>query len=162
MFNHESLEFARILDLNQMLDASEGIVKRHRILVDQANVRGPFYIKAYIENVWRTIPFIDLPNFLSHISNFGLPIVQDDEIIAPDGTALETFVVAPEFSEAPDELRPYVTPGPVAITGAILRALGIPGDTLTDSGEMLLELGRRRMEVQKSDRATDVPSWHVD
>ena len=125
-------------------------------------MRGPFYIKAYIENVWRTIPFIDLPGFLSHISDFGLPIVQDDEIMAPDGIALETFVVAPESSEAPDKLRPYVTPGPAAITGTILRALGIPGDTLADSGEMLLELGRRRMEVQQADRVTDVPSWDVD
>ena len=162
MFNHESLESIRILDLNQMLDACEGIIKRHRILVDQANVRGPFYIKAYIENVWRTIPFLDLPDFISHISEFGLPIVQDDEIMTPDGTSLETFVVAPESSEAPEKLPPYVTPGSVQITGAILRALGIPGDTLMNSGTTLLELGRRRMEVQQSSRTTGVPSRGFD
>ena len=161
-FSHESLESIRILDLNQTLDICEGIVKRHRILVDQANVRGPFYIKAHIENVWRTIPFLDLPDYLSHISDFGLPIVQDDEIITPEGTSLETFVVAPESNEAPHKLNPYVTPGPLQIAAAILRDLGIPSEAIVNSSRELLELGRRRMEVQKVDRTARVPSWGFD
>lgn len=156
LFNHESLEYIKILDLNLMLDACEGIIRRHRILVDQANVKGPFYIKAYIENVWRTIPFLDLPDFLSHISELGLPIIQDNEIIVPDGTSLETFVMVPESKTAPDKLPPYVTPGPIQVTGAILMALGIPGDILVKSSDTLLELGQRRMEVQQSSRLPSV------
>ncbi len=157
MFNNGGLESVKILDLNMMLDACEGIIKRHRMVVDHANVRGPFYIKAYIENVWRTIPFLDLPNYLSHISAFGLPIVQDDEIITPDGTSLDTFVIAPETKEPPGTLNPYVTPGPLQIAVAILQALGIPGDALRGSGgEELLKLGRRRMEVQKAGRMMNV------
>ena len=162
LFKHESLEYTRILDLNNILDSCEAIIKRHRILVDQANVRGPFYIKAFVEEVWRTIPFLDLPAFLSHISDFGLPIVQEKEILIPDGHSLETFVEAREVDGPPDKLSPYLHPGPIQMTLAILRALGIPGEILAESDGLLLELGRRRMEVQKSAMMTDVPSWGID
>ena len=152
-FTHRSLMGVRILDLNQLLDACDAIIRRHRILVNQANVRGPFYVKAYVENVWRTIPFLDLPAFLSSISAFGLPIVQDHDILVPSGTSLETFVLIPESSELPTELPPYTSGGIIELVLHILQALGIPRETLKDSSKALLELGQRRMELQRYARA---------
>ena len=158
IFDRQGLQPAWILDLNQILDACEGTIKRHRVLVEQAKVRGPFYIKAYIENVWRKVPFLDLLDFLNHVSDFGLPLVQEDQILAPSGTSLDTFVMAPRYSQPPGELPLYTSGGTIEITVAILQALGIPQEILAGSSKALLELGKRRMEVQQSTRAASVRS----
>ena len=42
------------------------------------------------------MPFIDLPAFLNHIPEYGFPIIQDRDVLVPNGTSLDTFVVLPE------------------------------------------------------------------
>ena len=83
------------LDLNRLLELCILVIARHRNLVAQAEITGPFYVKAYIENVWRTSPFIDLPAYINHVKKYGLPVVQDSEILAPRGTSLDSFVSVP-------------------------------------------------------------------
>ena len=61
------LQYSRVLDLNQVFVIITGIIARHRRLAQQANVRGPFYVKAYLENIWRTVPFLDLPVYLENV-----------------------------------------------------------------------------------------------
>ena len=51
------IAYVRILDLNQVVLALEAIMRRHRTLAGRANVTGPFYLKAHIENVWRAYTF---------------------------------------------------------------------------------------------------------
>ena len=74
--NGAELLSARILDLNLMLDLIGAVVRRHQILVGKSGIKGPFYLKAHVENVWRTVPFVDHSSYSRHISEFGLPIVQ--------------------------------------------------------------------------------------
>lgn len=89
-------ENCRILDLNQVLVAMTAITVRHRSLAGHANVNGPFYVKAYLENIWRVVPFVDLSVYLKHVSEFGLPIVQASDEVVPPGTSLDSFVLLPE------------------------------------------------------------------
>ncbi len=42
------------------------------------------------------MPFIDLPAFLNHIPEYGFAIIQDRDVLVPNGTSLDTFVVLPE------------------------------------------------------------------
>lgn len=42
------------------------------------------------------MPFIDLPVFLDNVAEYGFPIVQDTDLLVPDGTSLDTFAVLPE------------------------------------------------------------------
>ena len=61
----KGLEECRILNLNLLLPLVGVIISRHRRIVAQANVKGPFYIKARIESVWRVIPFVDLSEYMT-------------------------------------------------------------------------------------------------
>ena len=90
------LDPPRIVDLNSTLVAFMAMIRCHRCLVSHANVKGPFYVKAYLENIWRAVPFIDTPAFLNHVSEYGFPVVQDTDVLVPNGNSLDTFVVLPE------------------------------------------------------------------
>jgi hypothetical protein len=146
------LTSARILDLNILMDFLLGVVRRHRIVVGDAGVKGPFYLKANIENVWRTVPFVDHTKFLQHISNFGLPLNQESDMTVPIGPALDTFIVSQELSEVPSERDRTVDLGAIMLFLSIVNALGIPreilGDSIDSVGELQL-MGRRHQEIQR-------------
>jgi len=158
-FKSKFLEFdltsSRILDLNYLLDAFMVIFHRHLKLTYASSVNGPFYIKAFVNNVWRSVPFVDLKGFSDHISKWGLPIVQDDDILAPPGTTLDTFIVLPELETSPYDLKPHQIPATYRTIILILQALGIPTEALRDSADELAFLGKRRQEVQRAQRTAD-------
>ena len=128
---NSDLKFARILDLNQVFVLLIGALIKHRQLAKHANVTGPYYVKAVLQNVWRTIPFIDIDAFIGHLEEFGIPLVQYHEVLAPMGTSLDTFVVIEERepmdngSLEAEEIRPYISES-IGIGWHILAALGIP------------------------------------
>jgi hypothetical protein len=62
------IQHARLLDLNILFAALAAVVMRHRTLVTHASIRGPFFVKAHLANVWRTVPFLDLPSLITHFS----------------------------------------------------------------------------------------------
>ena len=140
----------RILNLNLLLNLIGGIVSRHRRIVWQANVRGPFYIKARIENVWRTIPFIDLSEYMTHIEEFDFPVVQASDLMVPRGTSLESFVVSPEMESVPTESENFTCDGPIAIWLAIMEALGIPGDLIAGNAVDILKASNRESEMHRA------------
>ena len=148
------LTFARILDLNILMDFVVCAVRRHRIIVGSAGIKGPFYLKANIENIWRTVPFVDHSKFIRHISNFGLPLNQESELLVPSGTTLDTFVVSPELSDIPSESDGTVDSGAIRLFLWIVNALGVPMEVLADSVDELRFMGRRHQEIQNRGRGS--------
>lgn len=144
------LEDARILNLNLLLSLIGVIIARHRTIVGQANIKGPFFIKARIENVWRTIPFIDVKDYLAHVKRYDFPVVQDSAMIVPLGTSLETFVISPELDDTPSELEKIRYDGPIVTWIHIMEALGIPGELLQRSANDLLNASIRESEIHRS------------
>ena len=122
---------ANVLDLNHVLTESMVMIMRHRRLASQANVTGPFYIKVHLENVWRTVPFVNGAGFLDQISQYGPPLVQEEEIFIPGGTSPDKFAVlderdAPESESSIDEdAFKRATVDMAAIGGHIFSAFGI-------------------------------------
>ena len=143
------LIYCRVLDLNITMDLIGHVVRRHRILASKANVGGPFFLKACLESVWRTIPFLDHSKYLEHIDGFGYPLAQETDMIVPDGTALNTFIVAPELALPPQEGDLVSAEGPVELAMRIFDALGIPMVVLARSIEELHLAGKRSQEVQR-------------
>ena len=146
------LDGSRILDLNSTLVALVSIIRRHRRLAWQANVKGPFYVKAYLKNIWRTVPFIDLPIFLDSVSEYGFPIVQDRDVLVPNGTSLDTFVVLPERdapkSESMGSQEEDVEQVMEAfeINGHILEAFGITPDVMRHLPHLIVRYVNRQLE----------------
>ena len=143
MLIENRLSGSRILNLNFTMVALMYMIKCHRQLASYANVRGPFYVKAYLENIWRTIPFVDLPAFLKHISEYGFPVLQDRNILVPHGHSLDTFVLLSEHdipeSELTnsDEVDFFHIIDSFAITYHILEAFGITPETVKPLSELI-------------------------
>ena len=93
---NSGIDPVRILDLTKLLRFVGAASIRHRRLAGEAGVRGPFYVKCRLENLWRTIPYVDTPNFINHINRFGLPLIQDTSITIPLGSTLDSFIVLDE------------------------------------------------------------------
>ena len=138
------LEGARIVDLNLVLSVLMPMIIRHRRLAWHATVKGPFYVKAHIQNIWRTIPFIDLPAFWDHVSEYGIPIVQDEYVLVPDGTSLDTFVVLPEHDAPKSESLNSKKEIDDALSDAIdigqhiLESFGIAPDVMAHSDDLII------------------------
>ena len=143
---------SQILNLNFTMVALMYMIKCHRQLAWHANVRGPFYVKAYLENIWRTVPFVDLPAFLRHISEYGFPVLQDRNVLVPHGHSLDTFVLLSEHDIPESELTNskevdfFHIIDSFAITYHILEAFGITPETVKPQSELI-----RRYVRLKSD-----------
>ena len=141
------LSFVRVLNLNMVVTLTEGIIARHRALAEGAGVRGPFYLKAIIENTWRVVPFVDSSEYVSHIEAFDVPVVQDSDLTAPSGDWPEGFITVPEPSEASCDTKRTFGHS-VAITWiAIMEALGLPGEVLAKGGNEFFDAANRETEL---------------
>ena len=146
----KKLTTSRVLNLNILLPILGAIFSRHRTLVGQANVRGPFYVKALIDNVWRTVPFVDVEEYITHVEEFDIPVVQDSRMLVPSGTSIGSFVMSPELENVPSESEGFFDNGAITIWIRIMQALGIPGDLLLRALNELLQAGNRESEIQRS------------
>ena len=146
----KGLGASRILNLNLLLSLVGVVISRHRSIVGQANVRGPFYIKARIENVWRAIPFVDIVEYMEHVKKFDFPIVQASDLMVPAGTSLNSFVVSPELQDVPSESEKITYKGPIDMWLEIMQALGIPGELLAQNAKALLKVSIRESDIQRA------------
>ena len=146
----KGLERSRILNLNMLLLLCFATISRHRIIVGQANLRGPFYIKARLENVWRTIPFIDLDKYMVHVNQYDIPVVQASDMVVPPGSSIDTFIISPELDHVPVHTDKISYDGPVEIWLNILEALGIPMELIDDNATALLRASMRESEIQRA------------
>lgn len=141
------LEGSRVLDLNVLFEMLAAIVTRHRALVSKCGVSGPFYVKAHIENAWRTIPFLDLSVFVEHVKEYGVPVVQDRNILVPSGVDFESFVCISERSSSQSiEMESYRDS--MLLMVPILAAMGIPDKVIRDGIDDLLKLAGKFKEFQ--------------
>ena len=146
----KGLENCRILNLNLLVSLVGAIVSRHRRIAGQAKVRGPFYIKARIANVWRAIPFIDLSEYMTHVEEFDFPVVQASDLMVPTGTSLETFVVSPEMESVPSEAEQISCEGAIGTWLEIMQALGIPGELLAKNAKGLISISIRESDMHRA------------
>jgi hypothetical protein len=139
----------RIVDLNFLFLMAGGIGARHRALLRQDAVRGPFYAKAQLQNVWRCIPFLDLASFVDQLTEDGVPVVQESEILCPPGDDLESFRVLPP-SEREDglSLNELVGDG-LALSVPVLLALGVSPATIAKGGGQIALTADRAKLAQR-------------
>ena len=146
----KDLRFTRILNLNMLVTLIGGIIARHCSLADLERIKGPFYIKARIENAWRVLPFLDVSEYVSHIETFGFPVVQDSNMTAPLGDWPEGFIAIPELGQDSSENKGTINKTPIVTWLAIMQAFGIPGEVLAKSGNKILDVERREAERHRN------------
>ncbi len=134
---------SRVLNLNLLISVLLCVICRHRGLTGQVGIKGPFYVKASIENVWRAVPFIDTEEYMRHVQAFGVPVVQNASLTVPPGLWPAGFIALPELERVPNENEQSAYEDAIPIWIAILQALGIPGQILADSGNRVAEVANR-------------------
>ena len=133
-----------VLDLTQFADLVLAIFRRHRTIMSQTDKSGPLHIKARIENVWRTIPFIDLPEYIEHVEKYDIPLVQWNKFEWPPAWSMNPCVTIPEWDSVPKEPEPGSDQGPILIWLRMMESLGIPGEFLVKNAEKLWKTSRQR------------------
>ncbi len=149
-----NLSSTRVLNLNLLISILAGVIARHRTLAGRAGVKGPFFIKATIDNVWRAVPFIDTAEYMDHLETFDVPVVQDSDLTAPPGRWPEGFISAPELDHVPKEDESSLNDTAFTVWVAIMQALGIPGEVLVKNPSTVLAIASREALLHRT-RAGD-------
>lgn len=82
----------QIIDLNLLFNLLTGIVERQEQLMAAAGWQGEWYFKVRLLNVWRTIPFLDVPIVLDEFEAHGIPLCLDETVTVLDGSDPETLL----------------------------------------------------------------------
>ena len=133
-----------ILDLTQLAPLVLAIFRRHRTIMSQANISGPLHTKARIVNVWRTIPYLGLPEYIEHVEKYDIPLVQWHEFELPAAWSMNPCFVIPEWDSVPEEPEPGSDQGPINLWLHVMQALGVPGDFLAENAKKLWKTSLQR------------------
>lgn len=145
-----------VLDVNLLYRIIALAIHRHRLLVGETSVGGPFYVKARLQNIWRRIPFIDSTGYIDFVNSYGIPLVQDTNAFAPPGTTLNCCNILPirvpplSSPTAEQEQKEFIDAyvDAIHILFDILIVLGIPHTVIKESAGDLLSLADRALAVQ--------------
>ena len=139
----------RLLDLNMIAAYLIIVIHRHLDLVSGSGINGPFYAKARIENAWRAIPFVDSQQFLEHVGEFGLPIVQETDMLTPPGRTLDSLVLLKEMEPGASLTINAAVERTVTLMLHVFVALGVPGSVVRGFAGELLNLAEKRKNYQE-------------
>jgi hypothetical protein len=143
------LQHCRILDLNWLFQVIIEIARRHRFLVSEADIYGPFFVKAHLQNIWRTVPFLEMPALLKHIEAHGVPVVQETNTLVPYGEGLQNCAVLLEGDKNAPENVDTLAEDAISICGPIFESFGIPLDLLAKAVPELIKTGTHASRVQQ-------------
>lgn len=151
MLRARSYSSPRVVDLNMLFNLLVGIVETQRRLLARAGWTKPYFVKARLLNVWRTVPFVDLAPVLDAFDADGLPVCLDAMVTSPPGTEPESFLEVPPFAETASEEARIILQA-LTIFAPIARAWGLPTEMLQAGHPMYFSLlqqaGTRAMAVQ--------------
>ena len=85
---------------------------------------------------------MDMPSLLSHIGKFGIPVVQEDDVLIPPGTDLKSFQLLDtcyDYSGPTIDSKLEVDDA-LAISMNVFDALGIPREFFLQASKELVEL----------------------
>lgn len=132
-----------ILDINSLIFLVAGCVGIYVAISKQVGITTDFYAKAYLENVWRRIPFLDMKAFLDGIVENGVPVIQDDDALVPPDIDRPNLIAmhAKEIKNAEPMMQNIVTSLPLLLR--VFQAFGLDPTLLKDEeGEIFLAAQR--------------------
>lgn len=150
----EGHENPRVVDLNYIFNLLIGVIEIQDRILKRANWNHSYFYKAQLLNMWRTVPFLDIPAVLDDFEKFGVPICHNSTVISPSGQQPETFIEIRQHSPQEDPVRIMLQT--MALFAPIARALGVPAwiERDADGSELayfqeLQICGQRAMESQR-------------
>ncbi len=140
-----------LLDLNQLLFMIASALSQQSRLMAKGGLSGfQLYAKAVFHNIWRRVPFIDTETYIRFVTEYGFPVIQFDDEIAPPSTTFESLILIPEENPEKDFIHnQFWRAG--QIWGPVLNAIGLPIRTIIaeKDSEGWWEAALRVPEVQR-------------
>lgn len=156
LLRDRNFDSPRVVDLNMIYNLLVALVEIQRRLLARANWTKPFYVKARLLNVWRTVPFLDIPEVLDEFETHGVPMCMSSIATTPVGREPDSFAEIPQFDEL-DEPGKIIWQAMV-IFNQVAQPWGIPTFPSEKLGGLLTSLsaaGTRAMQVQDNFRRDD-------
>lgn len=145
----------RVVDLNYLFNLLIGVAEIQRRLTSKAGWSHGYFFKARLLNVWRTIPFVDVPIVLDRFVQHGIPMCLDSKVTTPGGLDPDSFTEVSEYADIDDD-RVRLLLQTLDMFAPIARAFGVPTWVTHDPAagsspyhDELQRAGRRAMEVQR-------------
>lgn len=148
-----------MVDVNQLILFVLCVFGRQRQLMEAGNIRGPFYAKAALHNMWRRIPFLDTAAFIRFVDMHGFPVIQFNDEFAPPGKTYDSLRLIPD-EETPGVGSQQIRDA-LHLTADIFRALGLPAGMVVgvdDKEDHWLSATKRAQDVNLR-RSETPPDW---
>lgn len=150
--NHEN---PRVVDLNMIFNVLCGVVETQNRLLKRAGWTHRYAAKAQLLNVWRVVPFLDIPAVLDDFEVHGIPVCLEENVTSFTGTGPDTFHLIDAFEGANTDIDQVIFDS-ISLFQLIAQAFGVPGwidvdperETSTDYSVELQKAGRRALAVQ--------------
>ncbi|MGN6692248.1 MAG: AlbA family DNA-binding domain-containing protein [Sphingopyxis sp.] len=156
LLHDRNFDSPRIVDLNMVYNLLVALVEIQRRLLDRAGWTKPYHVKARLLNVWRTVPFLDIPEVLDEFETHGIPMCMNSIATAPLGREPDSFAEIPQFDET-DEPGKIIWQA-LVVFNQVAQPWGIPTFPEGKMGGLLASLskaGTRAMQVQENARRDD-------
>lgn len=145
----------RVVDLNFVFNALIGIVEIYDRFLEKAGWSANYFAKSRLLNVWRTVPYLDIPVIIDGFEKHGTPMCLNEQVTAPTGDDPESFAEINRFKHTDDRVARVILQA-IGLFAPIARAYGLPAwideDPESEKPPYFADLqfaGRRAMEVQR-------------
>jgi hypothetical protein len=143
---------AAVIDLNFLFAVFWSVLRRHERLVDLAGPKFPYQIKLRLRGVLRRVPFLDLTNFSSFITSFGIPIGHLDDVFWPPEEDMGELVEL----QIGEDVEHWTTIKAGKLFFAACNAFGLPSELITRDDDWFKDvstLSERALNVQEKRNA---------
>ncbi|KAB8142951.1 ATP-binding protein [Chloroflexia bacterium SDU3-3] len=142
--NHKYIKF---IDVNLVILVVLTFINKHLRLMSEKGDLRHFYAKAYLNNIWRTTPYIDIKEYLDFVDRHNFPILQREDQFAPPGKDLQDFVIINPDWDIKDPLI-FQFSNSAVLLKYIVNALGLPDSVVFLSNDWINAIRRCRDIIQ--------------
>jgi hypothetical protein len=145
-----------LIDLSHAYAIISSVILRLRNLTDFDGFLPPYHWKAKIRNTSRRIPFMDLASYRSFLETYSVPVLFEDEYLAPPGKAPDSFgIIKAQLWETDAQTAALMDA--TMVFALICNVLGLTWNVFDrevsdEDARDLTEMGNRAMKVQEGRR----------
>jgi hypothetical protein len=138
-----------VIDLHTIILMIATFIDKHKELIDEGKISSPTLAKVLLENIWRSIPFLDTDSYMAFIERCGIPLVQQDNVFAPSGKSFDSLVEINYTSNETVSRAAVQLIQAAPLIADVGNAFGLPGRVLlAENGEWIAAI-HRSIDVMK-------------
>ena len=82
---------ALVADFTKRIAALTALTDKYYEIRELLNLKGRFYSKIRFTDTLRLTPYLNMKRYIDQVSAYGLPVIQDEEMLVPMGNSNDTF-----------------------------------------------------------------------